>query len=471
MKITSLTFLALFIFSVFSFGQKDITGDWHGTLNIQDMIKLRLVFHLTDTDGKLTATLDSPDQGGFGIPAGEVTFTHPNLTIKMPNLMAEFTGAVNGGFTELTGTFTQRGMAMPLTMGRQVIKKEVLNRPQEPKPPFPYYQEEVTFENPEASSKLAGTLTLPKNEGQYPVVILVSGSGPQNRNEELLGHKPFLVLADYLTREGIGVLRYDDRGVGGSTGNFSNATSEDFAGDALAAVNYLKTRPDVMKDKIGIAGHSEGGMIAPMVAAKSKDVGFIVLLAGPGVRGMDLLLKQIELISRANGQSDEDIATGLEYNRQIFELILTETDTAQLRGKMTDLLKMQFESLPDQDREEYGSQENFISQTQNQLLSPWMLYFLRYDPAENLAKVTCPVLALNGEKDLQVEPVSNLAGIRTALERNGNKNVMTMELPGLNHLFQTCETGAPSEYSTIEETFSPAALKEVSVWIQNIVKQ
>ena len=471
MKIVTPALLSLFFFPVFSCGQNSITGDWHGTLNVQNKVKLRLVFHISESDGQLSATLDSPDQGGFGIPAGEVTFTHPGLTIKMPNLMAEYVATANDGFTELTGTFTQQGMKMPLTMGRQVVEKEVLNRPQEPKPPFPYREEAVTFENARAGNTLAGTLTLPKGEGPFPVVVLVTGSGPQDRNEELLGHKPFLVLADHLTRQGIGVLRYDDRGVGGSMGDFASATSEDFAGDALAAVNFLKTRPEVKAGQIGIAGHSEGGMIAPMVAAQSKDVGFIVLLAGPGVRGADLLLKQIEIISRSEGENEESITKSLRNNRQIFDLILTEKDTALIREKLTELVTQQHEGLTEEERKKTGSLETSLAVIDQQMLTPWMLFFLRYDPAENLTQARCPVLALNGEKDLQVEPKSNLAGIRSALEKAGNANFTVKELPGLNHLFQTCGTGAPSEYRTIEETFSPKALEEVSNWILAIVKR
>lgn len=470
MKISPLSLLPFFLLPVFSFGQKNITGDWYGTLNIQNMVKLRLVFHISGSEGQLTATLDSPDQGSFGIPTGEVIFTPPQLTIKMPILMAEYAATVNEDFTQLEGTFTQRGMEMPLTMGRQTVEKEVLNRPQEPKPPFPYHEEEVTFKNTAAGIHLSGTLTLPKNKDKFPVVVLVSGSGPQDRNEELLDHKPFLVLADHLTRQGIGVLRYDDRGVGGSQGNFAGATSEDFASDALAAVQYLKKRRDLKKHKIGIIGHSEGGMIAPMVAARSKDVRFIVLLAGPGVRGADLLLKQIELISRAAGGSKESIEKTKENNRAVFDLILSVKDTAQLRQKVTDLVKKQYESLSEEERKEAGSLETTLQQTNQQLLSPWMLYFLRYDPAPNLTKVKCPVLALNGEKDLQVEPKSNLSGIRSALEKAKNKHFTVKELPGLNHLFQTCKTGSPAEYRSIEETFSPMALAEVSDWILKTVK-
>jgi pimeloyl-ACP methyl ester carboxylesterase len=311
---------------------------------------------------------------------------------------------------------------------------------------------------------------LPKKEGKFPIVVLVSGSGPQDRNEELLGHKPFLVLADHLTRQGVGVLRYDDRGVGKSTGKFSGGTSEDFASDVLAAVAYLRGRPEVEKGKIGIVGHSEGGLIAPMCAVRSKDVNFIVLLAGPGVDGEAILLTQFELINRANGYTEEKNMQEKSWNAEQFQLIKMEQDTAMLRKKMTALLQKQYAELPEEDLEKIPDLQKHIQSAVETITSDWFRFFVRYDPKTSLEKVKCPVLALNGEKDLQVEPKENLAGIKTALEKGKNKNFVVKELPGLNHLFQTCETGAPAEYSAIEETFSPVALKEISDWVLVVVQ-
>ncbi|MBI5917658.1 MAG: alpha/beta hydrolase, partial [Bacteroidetes bacterium] len=345
-----------------------------------------------------------------------------------------------------------------------------MKRPQEPKPPFPYYEEEVVFENKTAGIKLAGTLTLPTASGSYPVVVLVSGSGAQDRNEELLGHKPFLVLADHLTRQGIGVLRYDDRGTAKSTGDHSVATSDDFAGDALAAVAYLKTRSEVDAKKIGIAGHSEGGMIAPMCAARSKDVAFIVLLAGTGGDGEEILLTQIDLINQANGYTEDRNHRELDVMSQALKLVKSESDTALLRQKMASIFKKAYQESPPEEQQEAGSEEQFVKSQVKTLTSNWFRFFIQYDPKTSLEKVKCPVLAINGGKDLQVEPKINLAGIEAALKKGGNQRYTIKELPGLNHLFQTCETGSPSGYSKIEETFSPVALRIVSDWILTTVR-
>ncbi|MCB9283171.1 MAG: alpha/beta hydrolase [Lewinellaceae bacterium] len=455
--------------TAFSFAQVDITGDWNGMLDFQGIMKMRIIFHIQEKDGAYTATLDSPDQNAYGIPTGSVVYGFPELEIDMPDLRAHFKGTLVHDGTGISGTFTQAGQALLLELGRKAIEKEVLNRPQEPKPPFPYNEEEVTFENKAAGITLAGTLTLPKKEGKCPVVILVSGSGPQDRNEELLGHKPFLVIADHLTRQGIGVLRYDDRGVGKSTGKFSTATSKDFASDALAAVDYLRTRKEIDKKQIGIAGHSEGGLIAPMCAAQSKKVAFIILLAGPGVDGEEVVLTQTELIDRAEGYSDAKIQSDLEMNRKAFQLMRSEPDTAKLRPQLVALFEEAIKAMPEEERKEIGDISAYANQQASQLASPWFLYFLQYDPKTALEKVKCPVLALNGEKDLQVEPKINLAGIEEALKKGGNKHYQIEELPGLNHLFQECTTGSPTEYARIEQTFSPQALKLMSDWIWKTV--
>ncbi len=472
MKTKKSLLVLLLISGIFfsAFSQTDLTGDWHGVLDVQGMMKLRIVFHLKNDSGKLISTLDSPDQSAYGLPVGETAYNHPKLIFAMPNLGAKFDGTVNEAITEIKGVFRQGGMDMPLLLTRQAIEMPAMKRPQEPKPPFPYLEQEVFFVNKTAGDTLAGTLTLPRKEGKFPVVVLVSGSGPQDRNEELLGHKPFLVLADHLTRQGIAVLRYDDRGVGKSTGKFSGCTSEDFAADALAAVAWLKTRPEIDPKKIGIAGHSEGGLIAPMCAVQSKDVAFIVLLAGTGVDGEAVLLKQFELIYGANGMEEEKLKKELATSAQEFQLIKTVKDTAQLRLKLKAFLEKEYSNLPEGERKSADDLQKQIKDEIDLLTSPWFSFFIRYDPKVSLEKVKCPVLALNGEKDLQVEPKSNLTGIRAGLEKAGNKQFVVKELPGLNHLFQACETGSPAEYSMIEETFSPVALKEISDWILSVTR-
>lgn len=455
--------LALFTTPLLT-AQTGITGTWNGVLDFQGMQQLRIVFHIQENNGVYTATMDSPDQGATGIPTQGVSYEHPNLSVDMSALGAKYTGTVAEDFSAIKGTFSQAGMNLELNLGRAEVEMEAPKRPQEPQPPFPYYEEKVTFNNKAAGVTLAGTLTLPSKKGKYPVVVLVSGSGPQNRDEELLGHKPFLVLADHLTRQGIGVLRYDDRGVAESTGDFSAATSADFAADALAAVEYLKKRKGVNKKQIGIVGHSEGGLIAPICAAQSKDVAFIVLLAGPGVDGEEILVKQIADIERAQGISEEKIQADLRKSRQVYRRIKTEQDTSRLRLKLSAMLESEMGEQTENTKEQ-------IKREVDQYLSPWFRHFVQYDPRTSLEKVKCPVLAINGEKDLQVDPKINLEAIEAALKKAGNTRYVVKELAGLNHLFQTSETGSPMEYNKIEETFSPAALKIVSDWILETVGQ
>ncbi|KAA6438697.1 lysophospholipase [Dyadobacter flavalbus] len=339
-------------------------------------------------------------------------------------------------------------------------------RSQEPQEPYPYHSENVTFENTTAKITLAGTLTLPSKKGNFPVVILISGSGPQNRDEEILGHKPFLVISDYLTRKGIAVLRFDDRGCGKSTGNFMIATSEDFATDVSSAIDYLKTRKEINKEKIGLAGHSEGGIIAPMIASKSEDVRFMVLLAAPAIPLRKMMLIQSELIARAFGVPENEIVTLKTINSDIYEMISVSEGTATLKADLTRYAANEkVKNVPVQLLPPGTSREQYIAAQISMLSSQWAQYLFRYDPATALEKVKCPVLALNGAKDLQVTSKDNLPAIRNALIKGGNEKVTVKEFPRLNHLFQECETGSPAEYKVIEQTFSPEALSEMSDWI------
>ena len=339
MKKTTLLFI-IFLASLTIYGQ-DITGQWNGVLKVQGM-QLRLVFNISKTDAGYTATMDSPDQGAKGIPVTTTTFENPKIKFEVASARIGYEGEFKDN--EIVGTFKQAGQEFPMNLSRKAIEKEVVKRPQEPKKPFSYYTEEVTFQNPKANISLAGTLSLPKKEGIFPVVIMITGSGPQNRDEELMGHKPFLVIADYLTKNGIAVLRYDDRGIGESTGDFKTATSADFATDVESAVAYLKTRKEINKKKIGLVGHSEGGMIAPMIAAKSKDINFIVLLAGTGIQGDKLLLLQQELIARVSGLP-EDITKSIEINSKIFDIVNKSTDYLILKTDLTNLLNEKLKKI------------------------------------------------------------------------------------------------------------------------------
>lgn len=439
-----------------------ISGDWNGLLEVPGA-RLRLVFHIEEKNGTFLATMDSPDQGAFGISASAVTFSPPLLRIQIAALLLEFSGALNDRSEEIEGTFKQGGASFPLKLQRRPFEAPAApRRPQEPKFPLPYHTEEVIFENQEAGVVLAGTLSLPRKEGKFPLAVLVSGSGPQNRDEELLGHKPFLVLSDFLVRQGFGVLRYDDRGVGKSTGDFASATSADFASDALAAITFLKTRKEVLPNRIGLIGHSEGGMIAPMVAVKAgNDLSFIVSLAGTGVSGEALLLRQQELIGRVSGMSEADLKKSRSFNQKAYQLVRADVPSDSLEKALyADFIALLPPGLP---KDQQGAA---FSQTMGPLHTPWFRFFIVFDPAAVWEKVKCPVLALNGGKDLQVDPVQNLPAIQAALKKGKNRDVTVRVFPALNHLFQHAESGSVAEYEKIEETFAPEAMQAIVEWLR-----
>ncbi len=432
----------------------DIDGAWEGTLDVGQ--KLRMVLHLTTTRDGLDATLDSPDQGASLIAATGVKRDGSTLTVEIALIGGKFQGAIAKDLTSIDGTFSQGGGSFPLSLKRKSLDKpgskpQEPRRPQNPEKPYPYRAEDIKYANPVAGIQLAATLTIPAGKGPFPAVVLITGSGQQDRDESLMGHKPFLVLADFLTRKGIAVLRSDDRGAGGSGGDFAAATTADFATDAESAVAYLRTRPEVDAHRIGLAGHSEGGVIAPMVAARNRNIAFIVMMAGTGVPGDQIVVAQVVAGGEAAGLSHDAASAAGIRQRRILDLVEHEKDEAALKQKLRDELKdaptAQFDTV------------------YRQLTSPWYRYFLTYDPAPALRKVTCPVLAINGEKDIQVPPKLNLPAIRKALQEGGNKNFETVELPGLNHLFQHAKTGAVSEYAQIEETLAPEALDKIASWI------
>ena len=442
----------------------NIEGIREGKLKVPGA-ELRIVFNISkNPDGILTATLDSPDQGATGIPVEEVVFKDNTLRLEVKSVGAVFEGKVSEDFLVIEGELKQSGGAFPLTVKRVDKAVEIL-RPQEPKKPYPYIERQVEYTNLKAGVKLVGTLTLPSDKGVFPAVLLITGSGPQDRDETIYSHRPFLVIADYLTRRGIAVLRVDDRGVGESTGDFSQATSEDFASDVLAGVEYLKTFKGIDPKKIGLIGHSEGGIIAPMVAVQSPDVAFIVMMAGTGLSGEEILYLQGALISRAMGISEEDITKNRQFNEKIFLVIKEEKDKKNAEERIRQMFMEDWEKMSDEEKEKIGDPEVYLNAQLQSLLSPWLKFFLTYDPKPTLSKVKCSVLAINGEKDLQVPPKENLSAIEEALKAGGNQNYTIKELPNLNHLFQTAQTGLPSEYVKIEETISPVALKIISDWI------
>lgn len=443
-----------------------IAGSWEGALKV-GAIELRLGFTLqADGQGNVTGTMVSIDQGNAEIPVNKATLVKNELKIHVAKAAATFTGTLSEAGDSAEGNWVQGPNKLPLTL-KKVKSVTKLVRPQEPKPPFPYKAEEVTYENAAAKVKLAGTLTIPQGDGPFPAVLLITGSGPQDRDESLLGHKPFAVLADYLTRRGITVLRVDDRGVGKSTGKFDEATSFDFADDVLAGVQFLKTRKEVDSKRIGLAGHSEGGLIAPIVASKCSDVAFIVLLAGTGLTGEEIIYLQSKLIAEAEGAKVSDTKTNEVLQRKIFAMVKAEPAGPDLVKKLLAMAKEEVDKLTPEQKKEMEKQGGMPALTASlgAFAKPWFKTFLSYDPTTSLKKVKCPVLAINGELDLQVPYKENLEAIRYALESSGNTQVTTKSFPKLNHLFQTSKTGSPTEYGKIEETFNPEALKVIGDWI------
>ena len=433
-----------------------LPGIWQGVITAGGQ-EIRLVFHFALEGEVWSAALDSPDQGAYGIPAESMAVDGTDITVDVPAAAAVYEGVFDPAKATIRGTWSQGGGSFSVNLER-IEKVEVITRPQDPVPPFPYDQREVTFTNTDAGITLAGTLTLPRTGGPFPGVILISGSGAQNRDEEIMNHRPFLVLADHLTREGIAVLRYDDRGVGGSGGDPETATSRDFAGDAYAAYSFLANQPGIDPAKTGIIGHSEGGIIAPMIAAEHPDVAFIVLLAAPGFPGSELLLQQSAAILKASGATNEQIIKSAEINREIYDVVVREPDNQKAADEIGGIL------------EGLGIPDDRIEQQLSPLLTPWYRFFITHDPATDLMAITCPVLAITGSLDLQVPADENLAKIETSLKSGGNDMVVTKKLERLNHLFQTAQTGLVEEYARIEETFAPVALRAISEWIADITR-
>lgn len=452
--------ILILFFSAINFSSaQDITGQWTGILK---EAQLRLVFNIIKTEKGFITTMDSPDQGVKDIPVTNTNLENSVLKLAIPSAQIEYTGTLKDD--AIIGTFKQNGQIFSMNLSKEKVEKEKLVRPQESQKPYPYYTEEVSFKN-NSENSLKGTLSLPAKDGKFPVVVLITGSGPQNRDEELMGHKPFLVIADYLTRNGIAVLRYDERGVGQSEGDFRSSTTADFAEDVENAIIYLKTRKEIDIKKMGLIGHSEGGIVASIVASKTKDINFIVLLASTGMSGDKVLLQQQELISSASGISKEEIEKTKKINSELFKLVLNAKDDQTLKMDIEKLLKVNLNEMTDSDTSKKMANDEFISQQVNQLTSKWMRYFLKFDPSVVLEKVDCHVLAVNGAKDLQVAPKENLNAIQNALNKRGNKATIIM-FPNLNHLFQECNTGLPIEYGQIEQTFSPFVLDEVTRWIK-----
>jgi uncharacterized protein len=467
MKLIQSLFIILIFFSFNSLsvsaltGPEKIKGTFLGELVIPNQLSLRMgiIISIQD-DNSLSSVLNIIDQSTGNIPCEQTIFRNDSVIVRLTKLGIEIAGSVDPAGNSLDCQFRQRGGVFPIAFTR-VDKLPELLRPQEPKPPFPYLIEEVVFENKDAGLKLSGTLTIPDKPGKYPAVIMVTGSGKQDRNEEFSKHKPFWVIADHLTRKGFIVLRYDDRGVGKSTGNFDKSSTGDFAKDTEAGMAYLKTRKDVNSRKIGIIGHSEGGMVAAIVANETTDVAFIVSLAGFMVNFEDVVLDQLLNQAKQMGRSEAEIALEKAWRKSLYNIIRENADSATTVRKLWEAYNRMNEEDMKKLNWPKGRQESQVSQ----LMNPWWRYNLTLDNREKLMNIKCPVLALYGDLDKQVFPDQNIGFVEEAFKNGKCKKFELIRLQGLNHMFQTATTGSEYEYTRIEETFSPDALNLISDWL------
>ncbi len=459
------------------YAQQKFTGIWEGKINVG--ITLRIVFNITqDNSGNLITTMDSPDQSALGLPTDFTLVNNDSIHTGIEKFKVSFSGKLISD-TAINGFFTQT-IPVPLLL-KKVSAASVAIRRQTPVAPFPYHSENITYSSVNGV-KIAGTITVPKlppnteniQATKYPALILISGSGPQNRDEEILGHKPFAVIADHLTRNGFIVLRVDDRGTAESTGNYNRATSLDFVDDIQYGLNYLKKREDVDTGKIGMLGHSEGAMIAQIIAAKRNDIDFMVLLAGPGIKTIDLMTEQNLAVFKTMGITKKTIDAYGPLYKEISLTIINSRDSLLadrsankvfnkwVKGKDSSILKELEISTPE-------SQRTYLNAMVSTLSGPWYKYFLSYNPSTYLQKIHTKILVLNGDKDIQVLSKSNLAGMKASLQKT-RSDFEIHEIKGVNHLFQNCTTCAVSEYGVLEESISPTVLQLMGKWLARKVQ-
>jgi len=466
--ITKSLSLILFLFILHpAYSQQTIDGSWSGKIDIMGSALGIDVKFKTETDS-IRGTIDIPEQNAKDLKLIHIEFTSPKVYFELPAGpgLAVFDGKLEGD--SITGKFTQAGIEGTFSLAKGENQTQIKPKEEDVTEPLPYNSEEVTFNN--GDIKFAGTLTIPKTEGKHPAVVMITGSGPQNRDEELFGFKPFKVIADYLTRNGIAVLRYDDEGVGSSTGeSVSQYTTEDFAGDVLEAVKYLKTREDINPKQIGLIGHSEGGVVAPLTASKSKDIAFIVLMAGTGVKGIDIIKEQSKLIMEAEKTPEEDIKANDELMDKGYKIIESNGNLEDLKPELEKEELRSYNDLSDETKNSIKDKDEYIKTMVDaqikQFSSPWIKFFLTYDPAPTLEKVKCPVLMLFGGLDLQVPPAQSKAPMEKALQEGGNKDYMSVVFPKANHLFLSANTGSPSEYASLPKEFVPDFLDTIKDWI------
>lgn len=444
--------------------QTSLAGNWLGALDVGG-VKFRLLLKVEQVPGGgYTAKFDSIDQGVKDLPVETITLNGNKMSFTAPKFAISYEGTLNDKNDEITGTFKQGAGSTPFVF-RRTGEIVAIKRAQDPSKPYPYKEEEVSYRNVADNIKLTGTLTLPPGDGKFPVVLLISGSGSQDRDSTIAGHHPFLVLSDYLTRRGIAVLRVDDRGVGGSDLGSLSVTSENFMNDALAGVRFLQSRKDIDPKKIGIIGHSEGGMIAVMAAARSKDIAFIISLAGMGQTGDEVIQTQTALIQRAAGTDADLVANEVALIKTVNTVVKAASDEKQIEAGVNDAIAKQIATMDETQQKAFKPFASSVKASIATYTLPWYRYFVAFDPQPDLKKINVPVLALNGELDLQVAYKENLGGIASGLKVGGNKDVTVKSFPKLNHLFQTSQTGLPSEYMKNEETMSPLVLETIAQWI------
>tara|TARA_R110002126_G_scaffold124451_1_gene266403 strand:+ start:18959 stop:20359 length:1401 start_codon:yes stop_codon:yes gene_type:complete len=459
---TILSTILLIVLAITSSFSQNLSGVWHGNARTPDDKAILFVFLFEKNQEKYTATMDVPTFNVSGVKPKSTVLEQGHLIIEDAGLRMKYDGIWNEASNLIEGTYTEGGVKLLLSLKKENPKMPKKNRPQEPQKPYPYYEENVKFNNSDAGVTLSGTFTRPTQKGKYPVVILISGSGRHDRDGSAMTHKPFLVLSDDLTRKGIAVLRYDDRGFGESTGDFSKATTADFAQDVLSAVRYLKSRKDIDIKQIGLIGHSEGGIIAPLAANQTSDISFLVSLAGTGISGSEVSVMQSKSL-RPFPVPDEKT-----FEKNVRKSIKIACSDKEISQKRKELLAHNEAYLAPILKSLGAPDENiskFIKNETESGLKPWNTYFFNYNPAEEFEKLRIPVLSLNGSKDTQVDATVNQNAIRQALIEGKNENYKIVELENLNHFFQECETGKIDEYQKIEQTISPIALKEISTWI------
>lgn len=436
-------------------------GTWEGALDVGGQA-IRLIFDIQEEAGALTGMTYSPDQSPLGIPISEIEVTNERIVLEIAQIGGRFEGMLAVDQSTLTGELSQRGMTLPLTLTQADPAATPTDpaRPQHPEPPYPYETREVTFTNETDHLTLAGTLTLPDADGPHPAVVLIGGSGPLDRDAEVFGHKLFLVLADHLTRQGIAVLRYDERGVGASEGTpWPAVTSAAFARDAAAGVRFLQAHPAIAADAIGLMGHSEGGLVAPLVHTEHTPVAFIGLLAAPSVPGDELLEEQVVAIAAAQGLPDAMVPSTRASQRALLDAAKQAPAADTARVELRTALSAQ------------GMSEAQVQAQVEQLTSPWFSFFLTHDPQPALTQLDVPVLALYGSLDLQVPPAQNAGPMQAALDASSSAEATVEVMDGLNHLFQPATTGLPDEYVHIETTLAPAMLERLTAWIRTQVGQ